>query len=334
MTTTPNLRSNRYCFTENTMQEPRWDPLHMKYLVYQTEVAPATGHNHIQGYVRFNERVRVQKAKQLLAIPGAHFEMCKGTEEQNRKYCTKEDSRAPGPAGEYGTYDSKEGQGKRTDLQSFQAAALSGALTLHQVAVNHGSLLIKYPTGVKTFLAAAQAPPPAIRPMKVIWMWGPTSQGKTYRAFQQHPNLYTVTLPHPWDSYEGQQVILLDEFAAENWEITSLNRVLDQYRYELACRYQNKMARWNLVIICSNADPMTFYTESHVDQRLLNAFRRRINEVYYVEDRESLVDLSLPPGCDQPIAQVTDQAPGINTVDEADIPTAPSSPQSPDLFNL
>ena len=328
MTDQSKLRSARYCFTENTMTEPRWDPLHMVYLVYQTEVAPATGHNHIQGYVRFNERVRVQRAKGLLGCPGAHFEMCKGTEEQNRKYCTKEESRAPGPAGEYGTFSAKEGQGSRTDIQLFQEAAKKGGMTIQQVAENHGALLINHPTGVKVFLAAIQPLPPPIRPLRVVWMWGPTSQGKTYRAFQQHPNLYTVTLPHPWDSYEGQSVILLDEFNSANWQITDINRVLDHYRYELACRYQNKMARWNLVIVCSNADPMTFYTETIVDQSLLNAFRRRINDIYYVTDREAVVDLSLPVIGDAPAPP-----PGLN-IDPADVPTAPSSPQSPDLLNL
>lgn len=322
------LRSNRYCFTENTMAEPRWDPLHMKYLVYQTETAPATGHLHIQGYVRFMERVRVQKAKQLLGVPNAHFEMCKGTEEQNRAYCTKEESRAPGPSGEHGTYDAKEGQGKRTDLQTFQAAASTGELTLHQVAVDHGSLLIKYPNGVKTYLAAIQEQAPAVRPIKVIWMWGPTSQGKTYRVFQQHPNVYTVTSPHPWDSYERERVILIDEFNEKEWDMTTLNRVMDQYRYELPCRYSNKSAHWNLVIVCSNSNPMSFYADT-LNQSLLTAWRRRFSEnIYYVTDRESYVDLSLPVIGDAPAPPT-----GLN-IDPADVPTAPSSPQSPDLFTL
>lgn len=332
-----DLRAVRYCFTENTMEEPAWDPLHMKYLVYQTETAPATGHLHIQGYVRFNERTRVKRAREILRIPKAHMEVCKGTEEQNRAYCTKEESRAPGPSGEYGTYERKQaGQGTRTDLNALKEAAKAPGATLSKLAESFGDEIIRYPAGVQLYYRLVQPPVDPIRPIRVVWMWGPTSQGKTYRAFQQHPNLYTVTFPHPWDSYQGEQVILMDEFNSANWQITDLNRILDQYKYELSCRYQNKMARWNLVIICSNADPMTFYTEAHVDQRLLDAFRRRVTDVYHVTDREAFADLSLPPMPvpvpPPPSTPPSDQAPGLN---EAEVATAPSSPvSSPDLLNL
>jgi len=46
-------RARAWCFTDNTCDEAFWASLDCKYLVYGREVAPSTGHRHLQGYVVF-----------------------------------------------------------------------------------------------------------------------------------------------------------------------------------------------------------------------------------------------------------------------------------------
>lgn len=97
------------------------------YMIYQHELAPETGRRHIQGYIRFANRKRFQTVQAWLAARGcggAHIEAASGNEEQNRTYCSKIESRAPGgdPI-EFGVYDADAGkQGKRSDLEAATGA--------------------------------------------------------------------------------------------------------------------------------------------------------------------------------------------------------------------
>lgn len=51
------------------------------------EICPTTGTPHLQGFIALNKPMRISEIK-ILGKP--HFESCKGDEEQNVKYCSKE----------------------------------------------------------------------------------------------------------------------------------------------------------------------------------------------------------------------------------------------------
>jgi len=87
----------------------------VKYLCCQLERGDETLTPHIQGYVCFHKKKYLNVAK--LLFPGnPHMEICKGTPQQNRNYCTKVGGRIAGPW-QYGTFP--EGKGKRNDLEKF-----------------------------------------------------------------------------------------------------------------------------------------------------------------------------------------------------------------------
>lgn len=83
------------------------------YLVYGKEVAPTTGTPHLQGYVQFSVRKRINVVRRL--FPGAHLELARGTPEQCRNYCIKD-----GDFTEFGDFDSCVSQGKRTDIDAYR----------------------------------------------------------------------------------------------------------------------------------------------------------------------------------------------------------------------
>lgn len=56
------------------------------------EVCPTTGNKHLQVYGSFTNARSLDSIKKL--FPKAHIEVAKGTEEQNRKYCMKENNPA------------------------------------------------------------------------------------------------------------------------------------------------------------------------------------------------------------------------------------------------
>lgn len=68
---------------------------HIRHAVWQVERAPTTGRLHLQMYAEFRSPVRPHAIQRH--FPGAHVEESKGSYEQNKAYCTKEETRVEGP---------------------------------------------------------------------------------------------------------------------------------------------------------------------------------------------------------------------------------------------
>lgn len=109
-------RSRFFVFTENNpadIQQPfAYDEKKMVWLVYQLEQGEQAKVFHWQGAVYFRHAVSFATMKRLL--PRGHIESAKGTPEEVRKYCTKNETRVRGPF-EFG---SMPRQGKLLSLTS------------------------------------------------------------------------------------------------------------------------------------------------------------------------------------------------------------------------
>lgn len=92
-------------------------PASIRYLVFQQEVGEE-GTPHLQGYISFKGQKSLSWLKKMVS-DRAHFGMAKGTTEQNRAYCTKDDTRKEGSTPiEMGVPPA--GVGKRTDLSALR----------------------------------------------------------------------------------------------------------------------------------------------------------------------------------------------------------------------
>lgn len=81
----------------------------LTYFVGQLERAPGTGKLHLQCYAQFEGRRTGAALQQALGmcgdvpcITGPHWTACRGGSDDNRRYCTKEESAARGEPGEDG----------------------------------------------------------------------------------------------------------------------------------------------------------------------------------------------------------------------------------------
>lgn len=81
---------------------------------------------------------------------------------------------------------------------------------------------------------------------------------------------------HPFDDYEGQPVLVLDEFNSQLQFQLMLN-ILDRYPCKLPCRYRDAWAGWTEVWIVSNKSLPQQY--EGVDEQIRPALDRRISEV-------------------------------------------------------
>lgn len=117
----------KWCFTLNNYPEDWKEKVKfdwMEYLIVGTEVGEG-GTPHLQGYFECKPRKRMTALKKLFGkrnlVP--HFEAAKGTAEQNKTYCTKQNM-------EILEVGQPAQQGKRSDLQGLNELALSGASLL------------------------------------------------------------------------------------------------------------------------------------------------------------------------------------------------------------
>ena len=169
---------------------------------------------------------------------------------------------------------------------------------MKDVARAHASTFVKYHRGLSAYALLIQPEVPRQRDVRVSWIWGPTGTGKTHWVQMYHETVFMVSAGRdPWNSYSNQETICLDEFNDAEWPITTLNKILDKWPFELDRRYENRCAAWTHVIICSNLSPLNVYASAA--PMLVQAFRRRVqNNVYYFpvrgcqpEDKDLLREL-------------------------------------------
>ncbi|RYQ44121.1 replication protein [Bifidobacterium pseudolongum subsp. globosum] len=101
---------------------------------------------------------------------------------------------------------------------------------------------------------------------------------------------------HPFDGYQGEATLILDEFDG-TLPLSLLLNVLDGYRLELPARYSNRLAKYTRVIIISNAALSNFYTTtvdpSSTPDRL-RALYRRITRYVFMDADGTLLEKPLP----------------------------------------
>jgi hypothetical protein len=98
-----------------------------------------------------------------------------------------------------------------------------------------------------------------------------------------YSNVYAVNnYKHPFDLYQGESVMLFDEFNS-GFRIQDMNNYLDGYPIALPARYNNKQACYDKVYIISNLDLWEQYHHVKIYQRSVwDAFIRRIHKVIVI----------------------------------------------------
>lgn len=108
-------------------------------------------------------------------------------------------------------------------------------------------------------------------------------------------DVYRVTnYKHPWDEYEGEPVLVLDEYNSQ-LDFQFLLNVLDRYPLRLPCRYADRYAGWTEVWIVSNKPLSGQYI--YEDEASRPALDRRIGEVIHMDKKSVLDDLADDDDC-------------------------------------
>lgn len=252
--------AKNYCFTLNNPISPDIFPAGLPaeviYCVWQLEKG-AEGTFHLQGYLQLAKKMPLTAIKAKWPIfSTAHLESAKGTPSQNKAYCTKAETREQGPW-ELGTM-SVVCQGSRTDLIAAHAALMATGNIMDVnpcVAMKYASNCLKI---------AAAAPCPRRDDLKVITVIGPSGIGKSFAAWACYPGLYMPYYGNCgmwWDGYNGQEVILIEEFRGQV-PLQRMLQLLDIYPLRLEVKGGAVPARFRLIIITSNTEPQDWYPDN------------------------------------------------------------------------
>lgn len=124
--------------------------------------------------------------------------------------------------------------------------------------------------------------------VKVYWFYGDTGTGKTRAATllaSKSGNYYkSTTIKDPFQGYDGQHVIILDEFRPEALPYSELLAIFDPYSggdITVSSRYFNKHLACHTFYITTPYDPREFYNGMKVDEvDHFDQLNRRLTEIY------------------------------------------------------
>lgn len=247
-----------------------------------------TYHTHI--YLQGRSGIRFSTIRSH--FDGGHYEMAKGTAQQNMEYVSKtgkwkdnkkSETSVPGTFEEWGEIPI-ERQGRRNDLDDLYSMIKDGYSDYQILEIMPESILnlekldrvrqvIRYEQFKDTF-----------RDIDVFYVYGNTATGKSRSIMEKYgySNVFRVTdYRHPFDSYRGQDVVVFEEFRSSFYFSDMLN-YLDGYPLELPCRYVNKYACYTKVYIVSNVPLSQQFLETQISSpESWAAFMRRIKLIFH-----------------------------------------------------
>ena len=249
----------------------------------------ADGTEHFHFYIEKYAPIAFNTIKNL--FPSAHIEKAMGTSQQNVEYIFKIGEHANTDKAEthYPEYDWENGtrsEGNTNSSKKLIDLVKSGMakpqiIELYPIYLNRTRVIDELWSMYSPFKTTE-------REVEVTYIFGKTGLGKTHLIHERHgyKDVCTITNYRDsgekvyFDSYCGQDVLVLDEFHS-NASLPSMLRWLDKYPVDLPARYNDKTACYTKVYIVSNI-PLAeqFTTIQDEDPSTWNAFIRRLSHIY------------------------------------------------------
>lgn len=263
--------SKNWCFTVNNyteLDEVFFKEFKCRYMVYGREV----GDNltpHLQGYIALDSNSRLSGVKKLHAR--AHWEMAKGTAEQNRVYCTKQGQYVE--TGIMPISKALQGDNEKARWELARQCAQTGEFD----KIDADIYMRCYST-VKRIYSESQHVPPALDgALQNEWIYGPAGTGKSTKAHTENPGAYLKGLNKWWDGYQSQSSVIVDDMDPYH---KSLAQDFKQWAHHLPFPAESKGAAMTIrpkkIIVTSN------YSIDQIweDQTTREAIKRRFKQIH------------------------------------------------------
>lgn len=226
-----SIKSRAWCFTINNYTDSDWEMMKAhgestKYMIMEKEVGES-GTPHIQGYAYFDNARVLGGMKRLHKT--AHWEIAKGTPQQNKDYCSKDKFKEWGCVYEKGELPKA---GRRTDIDDVKKV-LDETGDIGEAFQQDFGLAVRCYRGFEKYLETRFKHRTPDHPPTVCWLWGKAGVGKTSLVTRTMgvENVYIKDGTHWWNGYKQEQVIMIDDFDGK-WPYRDLLRLLDRYPYQ------------------------------------------------------------------------------------------------------
>ena len=215
---------------------------------------------HLHAFVVYENAKAFSTMKNL--IPEAHYDPCKGNAFQNRDYVFKTGKWKNSEKGLTAMPETQIEWGEMTSDSSNSDPEKELLLQLIEAGFTNAEIIRQYPqflfdiTNIdKCRLTLRQEQYANVnRFLEVTYIYGATGTGKSRGVLEKHgyANVFRVTdYLHPFDTYQGEEVLVFEEFAS-GIRIQDMLNYLDIYPLKLPARYSDKQACYTMVYIISN----------------------------------------------------------------------------------
>lgn len=278
-------QSHNWCLTWNNPPHDAfeilaalYDPEVFSYIVAGWEIAPSTGTEHLQMFIQFVVKKRLQSVRRM--FPGTFAAPMNTTAINAAVYCKKDQQYC-----EFGTLISNTTT-NACKFQQFIDQARDGKLD----EMDPSMLVRHYSTAKKL---QSEIPDSEIVTLDIaagIWVHGSPGCGKTTTV----TNLYKVpteafgkTRSKWWDGYRGQDVVIIDELPPKIDDDLLLNLKIwgDRHIFSAEIKGSSIQVRPSLIIVTSNWT-IEQSLAHHSDDTHVKAMKKRYFPIHFDEYRK------------------------------------------------
>lgn len=270
---------NNYAFTYFDFKEKPIDYekiKNLKYIIVGLETCPKTKKQHHQGFIQFEDKIRLKQAKERFGTDKIHIENIYSKDWCNVDYCEKDGNIVI----EKGRRPVKRGQ--RNDIIKLMEDAK--VLSEEELWEKHPIEMLRYNKSVERYQKILLKKISNCQyQLQTIYIWGDSGSGKTRKCYEEYPDLYRVDHGNSegrlwFDGYHGQETILFDDFRS-SVRFAYMLELCDRYPMQLQIKGGYTYKRWKRVLITSNIPPDAQYPNLSEE---LQPFLRRLTSVIHM----------------------------------------------------
>jgi hypothetical protein len=218
---------------------------------------------HFQCYIRWKNAKTFSRMKKL--FPRAHLKVARGTDKDNKKYCSKEEVLIEkGEASEQGSRNDLKGIIDMVQQNPSMDYIIDNVSSLQAIRTAEKILVYREPRrSWKT---------------EIYWFHGSTETGKSRRAYELFPDAYTaMDTGQWWEGYDGEEAVIIDDMRRDFLKFHQLLKLFDRYPYRVEVKGGSRQFLAKTIVVTSCYSPEVMFDTR--DQEDIQQLLRRITEI-------------------------------------------------------